>query len=443
MADIKYCRRKHIYKSTKETNEKEGEIQMKKALCTLCVLLIAISCIYVAPVNAKAANNESSYSTKLSDDPKGKVRVVGVGEFLTLMKNKPLKERKGYRWISSNPRVVSVNQHHRVRGEKKGTAIIYYAKFVPLKKGTLPANATLKDYNIAHARFRFKVQVMAAPKAVILNKAKVSCFPGVKTTLTAKVNSKAHANKFKFKTSSRRVAKVNENGVITAVSAGKATITVSVYNKVKATCKVSVKDKNKICALTFDDGPSAYTADLLKSLKAYDCTATFFTVGCYVNIYPDTVRQMVKDGMEIGTHTYDHPFMTRLGRDGQLDNLNRSITALKNACGKYPTVYRPPYGGYNADSLSVAKDLKLPVIMWNTDVEDWKTSNVQTVVNNILRNAKNGTVYVIHDSHKSSVQAITTAIPILKKQGYEFVSISEYADLFGVKLEPGVVFHGK
>lgn len=142
-------------------------------------------------------------------------------------------------------------------------------------------------------------------------------------------------------------------------------------------------------ALTFDDGPGPRTSELLNQLKKYNAHATFFMLGKNVKLYPDAVKQMLKDGNELGNHSYDHQQLTKI--DGaavkkEVDDTNRNI---KNICGSPATLLRPPYGAIND---TVKSNVGMPMILWNVDTLDWKTRNSQSTIDSVMKNLKDGDI---------------------------------------------------
>lgn len=423
---------------------------MKKIFSFILAMAVLFSFISTIPQTTKAYV-ETKVKTKKEK------QTIGVGENLQLF----VMIAKQYNapdpvWVSNNEDVVTVSQTGKITGVKKGTATIqmmYYG--VPAT--TTEATTELSTEHAMGYRpipefippehdvifYSCKVTVKDAPDKIKLNKTNVSCFAKDKFTLTPSISKNQHCNGYTFKSSNKKIASINKKGVVTAKKKGVTTITVSTYNGAKKTCKVKVKASDKIVALTFDDGPSQNTSKLLKTLKKYDCHATFFMVGVEVPGKEKMVKQMVKDGHEIGTHTLDHPKMSSLSKAEQKAKLTKSMKIIKKACGKNPTIFRPPYGDYNDDTLAVAKELKMPVALWNSNIEDYKTTSSSVVKNEIKKIARDGIVYVIHDSHSWSVNGICEAIPEMKKEGYEFVSLSEYAKIKKMSLKAGKIFKGK
>ena len=98
---------------------------------------------------------------------------------------------------------------------------------------------------------------------------------------------------------------------------------------------------------------------------------------------------------------------------------------------------RPHYGKKND---TVKATVGQPIIMWSIDTLDWKTRNVQSTINNVLKNAKDGDIVLMHDIHKQSVEAAVQLIPMLIQKGYQLVTVSELAEARGVTMENGVSY---
>ena len=204
------------------------------------------------------------------------------------------------------------------------------------------------------------------------------------------------------------------------------------------TCGETVKIK--CVAITFDDGPSGkVTKSLLEGLAALDAKATFFICGYRIESFPKYPQYILDYGHEIGLHTYNHATLTKLDADGVRKELLSMIPLLPE--GHSVTLMRPPGGAYNATTKQVCEELGMSIIMWSVDPKDWATNDVDTIVNRIVNGVSNGSIILMHDLKKSSVQAALKAIEILQGQGYEFVTVSELAAIQGKPLKPGKVYN--
>ena len=189
----------------------------------------------------------------------------------------------------------------------------------------------------------------------------------------------------------------------------------------------SIKKKNiaaddKVVALTFDDGPSKYTASILDVLKKYDACATFFVVGNRVPFYGNVLRRTLEEGNEIGNHSYDHKLLTRLSKEDFQDEVNKTQDAIKKATGFTPTLFRPTYGGYT-NTLKSYTDLRF--VLWDVDSRDWEVKSKDKILKNVLPNVKSGSIILMHDGLKYGLNALEDIIKDLKDKGYKFVTISE------------------
>lgn len=204
------------------------------------------------------------------------------------------------------------------------------------------------------------------------------------------------------------------------------------------TCGETVKIK--CVALTFDDGPSgSITRKLLEGLEALDARVTFFLCGYRIDSFPSYPQLILDYGHEIGLHTDNHATLTKLDYEGIYKELAGMLGQLPDG---YPVrLMRPPGGSYNSTVKQVCLDIGLSIIMWSVDTKDWQTNNVDTIVERIVKNAKNGSIILMHDLKSSSVEAALKAIEILQSMGFEFVTVSELAAIQGKPLEPGKVYN--
>lgn len=196
------------------------------------------------------------------------------------------------------------------------------------------------------------------------------------------------------------------------------------------------RDGNKI-ALTFDDGPSACTLEVLDELKEYNVNATFFVIGMNALRFQDILKKEFDEGHAIGSHTYSHPDMQiRLPEDVR-EQLDSTENIIVNITGHKPVIFRPPYGAQNIFIFHEARKRGYTLIEWSASGRDWETKDPGKVAKNVLENTKNGTIILMHDGRRlkrefdcnSTVEAITNIIKNLTAQGYEFVTVPELLDL--------------
>lgn len=191
-----------------------------------------------------------------------------------------------------------------------------------------------------------------------------------------------------------------------------------------------------LCALTFDDGPSAYTPELLDMLASYQIPATFFLLGQQALHHPEVVERMIKDGHEIGNHSWSHPNLRKLSQADQARQIGETDRLLRSH-GATPLFIRPPYGAFDEATVQVANELGLSIMLWSLDSKDWKRlpddySKLISTRGTIYETGDLHGVFLFHDTHKSTVDDLPKIISQLKLGGCDrFVTVSEY--LLGIQ----------
>ena len=178
----------------------------------------------------------------------------------------------------------------------------------------------------------------------------------------------------------------------------------------------------KCVALTFDDGPGKYTEGLLDLLARENVPATFFLLGQNVQQYPHALQRMVTEGHQLGSHTFTHPDLTTLPPERVADELESTNEAIRKITGFAPDTVRPPYGAHNGATDRLIHD---PLILWDVDTLDWQHHDPARTVSVAMEAVRGGSIILLHDIHKTSVQAVPELIGRLKGQGYSLVTIDE------------------
>lgn len=206
-------------------------------------------------------------------------------------------------------------------------------------------------------------------------------------------------------------------------------------------CEILASDidpTKKMIALTYDDGPSKYTSDILRSLKENNAKATFFVLGCNVAPHKGTVAAAEKMGCEIGNHTYSHPMLTQKSPEQIREELNSTDKLIKNITGHNPILMRPPGGDVNA---SVADIIGRPIILWSIDTKDWEHRNSNRTVQHVMNNVRDGDIILMHDIYAATRDASLTIIPQLRRRGYQMVTVSELAQYRKICMKKGHIYH--
>lgn len=200
-------------------------------------------------------------------------------------------------------------------------------------------------------------------------------------------------------------------------------------------------DPKKI-ALTFDDGPDPdYTPKILDILKKYNVPATFFVVGLNADTNSDIVQREIKEGSEIGNHTFSHPNITMISRSQFRLEINATERLFESRLGIHSLLFRPPYAeDVEPETVDQIKPLMFTsrlgyyVIGMKIDPGDWNKPGVDEIVNRTVNGAATGigNVVLLHDSggdRSQTIEALPRIIEGLEQKGFKLVTIS---DLMGV-----------
>lgn len=176
-------------------------------------------------------------------------------------------------------------------------------------------------------------------------------------------------------------------------------------------------------ALTFDDGPhSTYTRELLDGLRQRGVQATFFLIGKNIEGNEDLVRQMAEDGHLIGCHTYNHVDLTRCTQSEAAEEIDQTNSRIAEITGKVVEYIRPPFGNWNS---ALAEEFPLTVVKWTVDPEDWKCRDRDEVVERVMGEVQDGSIILLHDFYRPSVEAALELVDRLQAEGYQFVTVEE------------------
>lgn len=197
------------------------------------------------------------------------------------------------------------------------------------------------------------------------------------------------------------------------------------------------RDNSNLVALTFDDGPSEYTNQILDVLEAYDVQATFMMLGVQVEKYGSVLPRMAALGNTLGNHSYSHTEMLDLKPDEVLWQFAAADELIEANAGEPAKVVRFPYGDYTKELVSAVGK---PQIYWDVDSLDWDSQERSAIQTEIWTQIQGGCIILMHDIYPETAAAIAELIPSLLENGYEPVSIEELAASRGYELKSGVTY---
>ena len=196
--------------------------------------------------------------------------------------------------------------------------------------------------------------------------------------------------------------------------------------------------KQKVVALTFDDGPNPpYTDEIVDYLYAQHVPATFFVVGRAVAQHPATVRKEVDDGDAVGNHSWDHAHLVLERRAHIAREISMTDAAILHATGVKTRLFRPPFGARDYAVISVARHMGYQVIMWSVPLpKDWQSPPPAVIRDRVMPFVRDGSIIVLHDGNRGmpgdrshTVAATKLIVQALRAQGYRFVTVPELLEL--------------
>ncbi len=188
----------------------------------------------------------------------------------------------------------------------------------------------------------------------------------------------------------------------------------------------------KLVALTFDDGPSNITNQVLDILEKENIVATFFLIGELITEDKRSIiEREVALGCEIANHSYTHSDMSKMDADTIRDEINKTTELSRDFAGQEPHFFRPPY---IALSDTMYDTIDLPFICGEAS-RDWEPNcTAEERVENVLNNVKDGSLVLLHDleNNHNTVEALPKMIQLLKEKGYCFATASQIFEAKGI-----------
>lgn len=203
-----------------------------------------------------------------------------------------------------------------------------------------------------------------------------------------------------------------------------------------------VSTSEEVIALTIDDGPSAYTAEILEILKANDATATFFIIGSHVSNMKNggdkILQELIRGGNELGNHAmYDEPAY-KLQDDelvfqiNQVDEIIRKAYEVVNGVSTtvdddtaFPRYYRPGSGWFTTKMRNIVSRLQYKLVLGDVYPHDPQIRFAKVNAAHILRMARPGGIIICHDGRPWTLPMLRSVLPELKRRGYRVVNVTE------------------
>lgn len=193
----------------------------------------------------------------------------------------------------------------------------------------------------------------------------------------------------------------------------------------------------KYLSLSFDDGPNlcgdTTMSDMLDILEKHGVAASFFLIGEKINDQNiPVIERALKMGCDIENHSWTHPDMTKLSCEQIIEEYTKTDEAIRKITGKIPEFFRPPYISVNQTLFDF---IKTPFIC-GKDCRDWEDDfGVEDRLKMLLNDVVDGTILLLHvtDGNSKTLHVVDRAVPILKSQGYEFVTVPKLFEIRGIE----------
>lgn len=187
----------------------------------------------------------------------------------------------------------------------------------------------------------------------------------------------------------------------------------------------SVETDEKVVALTLNAAWDAHDIDeILKTLQKAEIKCTFFAVGTWLEKYPEAAKKILKEGHELGSHSYNHAHYGKLSATEIQADMDKCDAILK-ALGSNCNLFRAPYGEYNETVVKTCNATGRMCIQWDVDSLDWKGLSEAEMTERILPRLQNGSIILFHSGTKTTKDALPGIIEKIKAEGYGIKPVGE------------------
>jgi peptidoglycan/xylan/chitin deacetylase (PgdA/CDA1 family) len=198
----------------------------------------------------------------------------------------------------------------------------------------------------------------------------------------------------------------------------------------------SAVTKQPEVALTFDDGPSPYTPQILTILQRFHAHATFFVIGEYAALFAATLREALRESNEVGNHTFTHANLLGLSDGGVEGQLSSTQDAVRTVTGYAPAWFRPPYGSVDGRVSSIAASLRLRTVTWSVDTRDWSLPGVGAIAATAIAGLRPGSIIIMHDGGGNRSETVAALPSILSAVAARHLRAVTLSEMFGLQQAP-------
>ena len=191
-----------------------------------------------------------------------------------------------------------------------------------------------------------------------------------------------------------------------------------------------VETPSKIVALTIDDGPSEFTDQIMQILKSHGATATFFIIGSQIQGREETLKNLVRNGNELGNHAMHDErsrSLSEISLTNQIKSVEKMLSNVYGAvdAGRPPTYFRPGSGFFNGKIRNVLERLDYKLVLGNIYPHDPQIPYWRINASHILSMLQPGGIIICHDRREWTIPMLQNVIPEIQQRGYRITTVTE------------------
>lgn len=165
--------------------------------------------------------------------------------------------------------------------------------------------------------------------------------------------------------------------------------------------------------------------EILVILKKEKVQATFFLTGTWIEAFPDEAKAIVKDGHELGNHSYSHTSFLNLSQEQISAELAGFAELAKETLNVQPHLFRPPFGEYNSLVIDLAGDMGYHTVLWSLETNDYLAKDSDEIISRVVNQLHCGAIIKFRVGAEHLPQALAPLIRSINDQGYQIVTVSE------------------
>lgn len=187
----------------------------------------------------------------------------------------------------------------------------------------------------------------------------------------------------------------------------------------------------KSIALTFDDGPTAITDELLDLLQRHRAKATFFCIGKQIKNHPVIFQRIIAEGHTVANHTMHHsPFIGFFSTDRVMQEIRSCDEVIQHLTTVNPKLFRPPYGVTNPLLAKAVKQTKHQVIGWSNRSLDTVMTDENKIYDRVISRLKAGDIVLFHDTTAKTLRVVERVLLFMEAQNLQSVTVDKLLNLY-------------